>query len=171
MRLVEPTKQKAGMNKWIIIVAIVVILAILVFMFSDAFADARTTIALMLLTAATVYMYNRRKSHQVLSANEIARFIADTMVRDKTVLELDPSPDNVLVEESGIDRVTVQFTREMHTVTYSRTAHKIIESFPGQPMYMIHDRRQDSAFMAKRDDLAMKIEERRQALDDENVQG
>ena len=163
----EQTKPKAGLNKWVFLGVIVAIIAIAGFMFSDMFADIRTTLALMALTGAIVYMWGRRTNRQILSSSEVAHFVANTMVRDKDTLQLDPSADNVHVEETGIDRVMVCFLREKRTFTYSRKDHKIIESFPGQPMHMVQERRQDSVFMAERDKMAIRVAEKQIEYDNE----
>ena len=165
----EQAKPNAGLSKWIVIGAIVVIIVIITFIFSDMFADARTTLALMLMTGAIVYMWGRRKNKQMLSSSEVAHFIANAMVRDKDTLKLDPSANNVHVEETGIDRVMVCFIREIRTFTYSRTDHKILESFPGYKMHMVHEMRQDSVFMAKRDDMAIRLTEKQIELENEGM--
>ena len=165
----EQTKPKAGLNKWVFLGVIVAIIAIAGFMFSDMFADIRTTLALMLMTGAIVYMWGRRKNKQMLSSSEVAHFIANSMVRDKDTLKLDPSANNVHVEETGIDRVMVCFIREIRTFTYSRTDHKILESFPGYKMHMVHEMRQDSVFMAKRDDMAIRLTEKQIELENEGM--
>lgn len=163
----EQAKPNTGLSKWIVIGAIVVIIVIITFIFSDMFADARTTFALMLMTGAIVYMWGRQKNKHMLSSSEVAHFIANTMVRDKDTLQLDPSADNVHVEETSIDRVMVCFLREIRTFTYSRKDHKIIESFPGHPMHMVQERRQDSVFMTKRDEMAIRVAEKQIEYDNE----
>ena len=163
----EQTKPKAGLNKWVFLGVIVTIIAIAGFMFSDMFADVRTTLALMVMTGVVVYMWGRRKNRQMLSSNEIAMYIANQQVRDGQTLQLDPTANNTHVEESGIDRVLVCFIREMWTFTYSRPHHKIIESFPGLPIEIVNKRRHDSEYLVKLDDFGFKAAEERMRAETE----
>ena len=165
----EQAKPNAGLSKWIVIGAIVVIIVIITFIFSDMFADARTTLALMLMTGAIVYMWGRRKSRGVMSANEIAVHIANTHVRDGYTLRLNPSPNNIMVEESGIDRVMVGYIEEGYVFTYSRKAQKILESWMGHPMERIQERRHGSELSNKLEDYAIRIEEKRMELENEGL--
>lgn len=165
----EQAKPNAGLHKLIILGAIVVIIVIITFIFSDMFADARTTIALMLMTAAVMFIWNRRKSRTVLSANEIAVYIANTMVRDGYTLRLNPSPNNIIVEESGIDRVMVGFVDKKYVFTYSRKQHKILESWRGHPMERIQERRHDSLLISKIDDMAIRVEEKKMEYENEGM--
>ena len=165
----EQAKPNAGLSKWIIFGAIVVIIVIFTFMFSDMFADARTTLALMLMTAAVMFMWNRRKSRTVLSANEIAVYIANTVVRDGYTLRLNPSPDNIIVEESGVGRVMVGFVDSKYVFTWSRAHNKIIESWRGHPMERIQERRHDNLLISKIEDMEIRIEEKKMESENEEL--